>query len=106
TAVTTAACAAVGLVVIASGGMRSGHDVARALALGARAGGMAAPALRAWQGGGLEGARALLDGVIASIRAVCLLAGCATAGARAQAPRHLGPELRAWLDDLAIAGAP
>jgi isopentenyl-diphosphate Delta-isomerase len=103
TAVTTAACAAAGLVVVASGGMRSGLDVARALALGARAGGMAAPVLRAWRAGGEAGARDLLDRVIASIRAVCLLAACATPAALARAPRHLGPELRAWLADLGVA---
>ena len=103
TAVTAAACARAGLVVIASGGLRSGHDVARALALGARAGGMAAPVLRAYRAGGEAGARELLDRVVASIRAVCLLAGCARPADLARAPVHLGPELRAWLADLGIA---
>jgi isopentenyl-diphosphate delta-isomerase len=103
TAVSTAACARAGLVVIASGGLRAGLDVARAIALGARAGGMAAPVLRAWRAGGEAGARELLDRVIASVRAVCLLAGCSTPAALASAPKHLGPELRTWLADLGIA---
>jgi hypothetical protein len=75
TAVATAACASHGLTVIASGGMRTGLDVARALALGAAIGGLAAPALRAQRAGGAEAVAAYLAEVIASIRAVMLLTG-------------------------------
>src|SRR5262249_52146808 len=38
TAVSVASCVAAGLTTIASGGLRSGYDIARAIALGARAG--------------------------------------------------------------------
>jgi isopentenyl-diphosphate delta-isomerase len=100
TAVSVVACARAGLTVVASGGMRSGYDVARALALGARAGGMAAPMLRAQRAGGEAGVRALLDQIIGAIRSVCLLTGCASATDLARAPRHLGAPLRAFLDDL------
>jgi isopentenyl-diphosphate delta-isomerase len=100
TAVAVAACVRARLEVIASGGLRNGHDVARALALGARAGGMAAPMLRAQRAGGHAAVAALLGQVIASIRSVCLLTGCRTAGDLAAAPRHLGAPLRAFLDDL------
>jgi isopentenyl-diphosphate delta-isomerase len=100
TAVSVVAAARAGLCVIASGGMRTGHDVARALALGARAGGMAAPMLRAQRAGGEEAIRELLAQIIDSIRSVCLLTGCSSATDLARAPRHLGAPLRAFLDDL------
>jgi isopentenyl-diphosphate Delta-isomerase len=103
TAVSVSACVKAGLVTIASGGLRSGYDVARALALGARAGGMAAPMLRAQRAGGSDAVRAMIDRVTHSIRAVCLLTGCRTAFDLARAPRHLGAPLRQFLDDLGIA---
>jgi isopentenyl-diphosphate delta-isomerase len=102
TAVSVAACAREGLEVIATGGLRSGYDVARALALGATAGGLAAPALRAHRDGGYDGALAMLSRVVDSIRAVTLLCGCAAARDLSRAPRHLGPSLRGWLDDLGL----
>lgn len=102
TAVSVAACVDAGLTTVASGGMRSGYDIARALALGARAGGMAAPMLRAQRAGGAAGVRAMIDQVVHSIRAVCLLTGCKSAADLSRAPRHLGAPLSAFLDDLGI----
>jgi isopentenyl-diphosphate delta-isomerase len=102
TAVAVVACKAAGLVPIASGGLRTGLDVARAIALGAVAGGMAAPVLRAQRAGGEAAVIELLDRVVGAIRAVHLLAGARTPAALAAAPRHLGPELRAWLADLGL----
>lgn len=103
TAVSVAACVRAGLTTIASGGLRSGSDVARALALGARAGGMAAPMLRAQRSGGTDGVRAAIDRVTRAIRAVCLLTGSARAADLSRAPRHLGTPLRAFLDDLGLS---
>ena len=100
TAVSVVACARAKLDVIASGGMRTGYDIARALALGARAGGMAAPMLRAQRAGGQAAVAALIAQITASIRSICLLAGCQSARDLAGAPRHLGAPLRAYLDDL------
>ena len=100
TAVSVALCVRANLTTVASGGLRSGYDVARALALGARAGGMAAPLLRAQRAGGQAGVRAAIDRVVASIRTVCLLTGCRRAAELAKAPRHIGAPLRAYLEDL------
>jgi isopentenyl-diphosphate delta-isomerase len=105
TAVSVVACARAKLTVIASGGLRTGYDVVRALALGARAGGMAAPMLRAQRAGGSEAVAALIAQITASIRAACLLTGCRSAADLAQAPRHLGAPLRAYLEDLGLGAA-
>jgi isopentenyl-diphosphate delta-isomerase len=102
TAVSVVACARANLDVIASGGLRTGYDVARALALGATAGGMAAPMLRAQRAGGRDAVTALIQQIVASIRAICLLTGCRSAKNLASAPRHLGAPLRAYLDDLRL----
>ncbi len=102
TAVSVSACARLGLEVIATGGMRSGYDVARALVLGATAGGLAAPSLRAHQAGGYEGVRSFLEDVITSVRSVTLLAGAASAHALRHVPRVITGELREWMDDLGL----
>jgi isopentenyl-diphosphate delta-isomerase len=102
TAVSVVACASQQLDVIATGGLRSGLDVARALALGARCGGLAAPVLRAHRAGGFDGALAFLEELVHSARAVTLLCGCSGARDLPRAAHHLGPELRAWLHDLGL----
>lgn len=101
TAASVAACRAEGLDVIATGGVRSGLDVARALALGAVAGGFAAPLLRAHRAGGLDGVRQALDLTIAGVRAAMLLTACPNVRRLEGAPRVYGPTLRAWLRAMA-----
>lgn len=86
--------------LIATGGVASGLDVARAIALGASAAGIARPVLRALVSGGRDAAGALLDSVLAELRAAMLLTGSATIADLRRAPRVLGGELRAWVEQL------
>lgn len=64
--------------VLASGGLRSGLDLAKALALGAQAGGFALPVIRAAKAGGTEAVVALLQGYARALKTVMLLTGSRT----------------------------
>ena len=86
--------------VIATGGVSSGLDVARSVALGARAAGLARPVLRALMSAGTSGAATLLAGVEAELRAAMLLTASRDLSALRRAPRVLTGELLLWLDQL------
>jgi isopentenyl-diphosphate delta-isomerase len=103
----TAACVAAGraaapqMQLVASGGIRSGLDAAKALALGADVAGFALPMVRAHQQGGVEAARATLRAVIDALRAAFLLCGARNLVAlRATRPVILEP-LKSWIEGLA-----
>lgn len=99
TAASVASLAPVGFeTLIATGGVASGIDVARAIALGASAAGIARPALKALVAGGRAGASAFFDAVELELRAVMLLTGSVDLKALRGAPRVLGSELRAWVE--------
>ncbi len=85
--------------LVATGGIASGLDVARAIALGASAAGIARPMLKALTAGGRAGALELLDGILTELRAIMLLTGSADVAGLRKAPRLLGGELRSWLED-------
>jgi len=87
-----------GLGTIASGGLRSGLDVAHAFALGADAASLALPFLRAHAAGGIDAAHETAERLISTLRAVLLLTGCRRVTDLRVAPRVLGPQLRAWLE--------
>ncbi|WP_437985343.1 type 2 isopentenyl-diphosphate Delta-isomerase [Sorangium sp. So ce117] len=82
--------------IIATGGITSGLDVARALALGAHAAGIARPVLQAFVSGGRDAAVRYLESVEAELRAVMLLVGARDVASLQKAPVLLGRELRRW----------
>ena len=86
-----------GLGIVATGGLQNGLDVARALALGATAGGLARNLLMAWNEGGREGALRAGRELIEEVRIACLLTGSATPAALEEQPLVLGADLRRWI---------
>jgi isopentenyl-diphosphate delta-isomerase len=85
-----------GLGVIATGGVKSGLDIARALALGANAGGMARPFLQAHNDGGREQALQTAKELLHEVRVAMLLCGSPDVQALRSVPRLLGPTLERW----------
>jgi isopentenyl-diphosphate delta-isomerase len=70
--------------------------VTKAIALGAKAGGLAAPVLKAHRAGGIDGARKFLRGVITTVRSLMLLTGSRTIDELQRAQMILGPDLARW----------
>jgi isopentenyl-diphosphate delta-isomerase len=83
--------------IIATGGLATGLDVARALALGAHAGGMARAVLQAWRRGGTPQVEELFDQVEAELRTVMMLVGARSIAELRRAPRILGATLQRWI---------
>jgi len=101
TAASVALLAPLGLeTIVATGGIASGVDVAKAIALGATAAGIARPMLKALVAGGRSAALEFLDSVLAELRAAMLLTGSANLAALRRAPRVITGELRLWVDQL------
>ncbi len=85
-----------GLPVVASGGVRSGLDVARAIALGATAAGTAGGVLRA-ASTGFEETRTELETLIHELKVAMFLTGSRTVDELRQAPYAVTGETRLWL---------
>lgn len=83
--------------VFATGGVKSGLDIAKAVALGASAGGIARPMLQALESGGPMAALAFVERVETEIRTAMLLTGSPTLRALRRAPRVVLGELAEWL---------
>lgn len=98
TAASIALCAPFGFrTIFATGGISSGLDIAKAIALGASAGGIARKALQALESGGRAAALSFFDQIELELRAAMLLTGSRNLRALAKAPRLVSGELRDWL---------
>ena len=97
TAASVQYCVGAGMTTIATGGIRSGMDVARAIALGASCAGIARNVYRAFLEGGIDGARSFLLRVERELRSIMLLCGAKTIEELQQVPRVITGELRDWL---------
>jgi isopentenyl-diphosphate delta-isomerase len=97
TAVSVHLASHAGMTTIATGGMRSGLDIARAIALGATCGGIARAVFQAFSVGGPDGAERFLVRVERELRAVMLLTASRTVAELQEAPRVLTGELRDWI---------
>jgi len=86
-----------GLDCIASGGIRTGLDVAKVIALGARVAGVALPVFRAYREGGLAAARRFMERLTTELRTAMVLTGSRNIDALGRVPTVLGPRLRAWV---------
>ena len=86
--------------VIATGGVASGLDVARAIALGAHAAGVARPFLKALRAGGPAAAAAAVDAVVRELRAAMLLTGSRDLRALTRARRLIKGDLARWIEQL------
>jgi isopentenyl-diphosphate delta-isomerase len=102
TPVSVVGARATGLPVIATGGIRTGLDAAKALALGATLVGIARPLLQA----ALEGEAAVdrwLVQFLLELRTVLFLTGAADVPGLQARPRIILGATRAWLDQLAYS---
>jgi isopentenyl-diphosphate delta-isomerase len=102
TAAALAALRGLGLEVVASGGIRTGLDVAKVVALGARAAGVALPVFRAFREGGAPAAARYLGRLVDGLRTAMVLTGSRDLAALASTPLVLGRRLRDWLYGLTL----
>jgi isopentenyl-diphosphate delta-isomerase len=84
--------------VIATGGIATGLDAARALVLGASAVGIARPALIALDRGGRQGAVEYLSQLERELRTVMLLIGARDVAAARRSPKLITGELARWAE--------
>jgi isopentenyl-diphosphate delta-isomerase len=100
TAVILAACRTGRDRVLASGGIRSGMDAAKAVAMGAALAGTALPAIRAQSAGGSDGVVKLFRQMERTLRSVMLLTGSRTVADLRRGIVWLEPSLAATVESF------
>jgi isopentenyl-diphosphate delta-isomerase len=88
--------------IFATGGIRDGLEIAKAVALGASAGGVARRALQALENGGRAGAVEFFSTLETELRMAMLLTGSKDLAALRRAPRIVTGELVDWLPEKAV----
>lgn len=89
-----------GKLVIASGGIRSGLDIAKSIALGAELAGIALPVLKAQDKGGKQGARKYLEKIIEETRIAFFLSGAKNLQELKQKKYYLFGKTLEWVEQL------
>jgi isopentenyl-diphosphate delta-isomerase len=85
-----------GLPIIATGGIRSGSDIARAVMLGADVCGIALPFLRVYRRGGKAGVERYIDKLREELRMNMFLTGCKNVAELKAAKHVLTSKLKEW----------
>ena len=90
------------LSLIASGGIRTGLQAAKALALGAKVVGVALPVLRAYTSGGIEAVEAFFKSFFDELRVAVML--CGAASVAELTPNHavIGGKLLDWVSQRGL----
>jgi isopentenyl-diphosphate Delta-isomerase len=83
--------------LIASGGVRTGLQAAKALALGAKVVGVALPVLRAYVTGGVKGVEIFLCALREELRAALMLSGCSCISDLSSDRAVIGGRLLEWV---------
>ncbi len=88
--------------IVASGGIRSGLDIARVLSLGAGMAGIAGPLVRCYYRGGEEAVMRYLSRLEKQLRQVMLMLGAKNIGQLRQKPLVILGETGQWLEERGI----
>lgn len=90
------------LSLIASGGIRTGLQAAKSLALGAKLAGVALPVLRAYSSGGIEGVESFFRSFFDELRVATMLAGCAKVSELKPDRAVIGGKLLDWVSQRGL----